>query len=52
MTGAGVFAVFLFLTYFLQENLGFSPLKTGLAFLPLTVGVLVIHLDNRSDSAD
>ncbi len=41
VTGAGVFAVFLFLTYFLQQNLGFSPLKTGLAFLPLTV-VLVI----------
>ena len=41
MTGAGVFAVFLFLTYFLQRNLAFSPLKTGLAFLPLTV-VLVI----------
>ena len=41
VTGAGVFAVFLFLTYFLQLNLRFSPLKTGLAFLPLTV-VLVI----------
>ena len=37
----GVFAVFLFLTYFLQVNLGFSPLKTGLAFLPLSA-VLVI----------
>ena len=41
VTGAGVFAVFLFLTYFMQQNLGLSPLKTGLAFLPLTV-VLVI----------
>ncbi len=41
MTGAGIFAVFLFLTYFMQVNLAFSPLKTGLAFLPLTV-VLVI----------
>jgi EmrB/QacA subfamily drug resistance transporter len=41
VTGAGIFAVFLFLTYFLQQNLHFSPLKTGLAFLPLTV-VLVI----------
>jgi MFS family permease len=30
-----------FLTYFLQVNLGFSPLKTGLAFLPLSA-VLVI----------
>src|ERR1700726_3592472 len=41
VTGAGVFAVFLFLTYFLQQNLAFSPLKTGLAFLPLRV-VLVM----------
>ena len=41
VTGAGIFAVFLFLTYFLQQNLGFSPLKTGLAFLPLSA-VLII----------
>ena len=41
LAGAGVFAVFLFLTYFLQQQLGLSPLTTGLAFLPLT-GVLVI----------
>ena len=41
LAGAGVFAVFLFLTYFLQEQLGLSPLTTGLAFLPLT-GVLVV----------
>src|SRR6201986_1111001 len=41
VTGAGIFAVFLFLTYFMQQNLAFSPLKTGLAFLPLSA-VLVI----------
>ena len=41
MAGAGIFAVFLFLTYFLQLDLGFSPLTTGLAFLPLTF-VLVV----------
>ena len=41
LTGAGIFAVFLFLTYFLQVNLRFSPLKTGLAFLPLSA-VLVL----------
>ena len=41
LTGAGLLAMFLFLTYFVQQNLGFSPLKTGLAFLPLTV-VLII----------
>ena len=41
LAGAGVFAVFLFLTYFLQQQLGLSPITTGLAFLPLT-GVLVV----------
>ncbi|MFZ0042851.1 MAG: DHA2 family efflux MFS transporter permease subunit [Solirubrobacteraceae bacterium] len=41
LAGAGLFGVFLFLTYFLQQNLGLSPLTTGLAFLPLT-GVLVV----------
>jgi EmrB/QacA subfamily drug resistance transporter len=41
LAGAGVFAVFLFLTYFLQQQLGLSPLTTGLAFLPLT-GILVV----------
>jgi EmrB/QacA subfamily drug resistance transporter len=41
LAGAGIFAVFLFLTYFLQEQRGLSPLTTGLAFLPLT-GVLVV----------
>jgi MFS family permease len=41
LAGAGVFAVFLFLTYFLQQQRGLSPLTTGLAFLPLT-GVLVV----------
>ena len=41
LAGAGIFAVFLFLTYFLQQQVGLSPLTTGLAFLPLTA-VLVV----------
>jgi len=41
LAGAAIFAVFLFLTYFMQQQLGLSPLTTGLAFLPLT-GVLVV----------
>jgi EmrB/QacA subfamily drug resistance transporter len=36
LAGGGVFGVFLFLTYYLQQNLDFSPVKTGVAFLPLT----------------
>jgi EmrB/QacA subfamily drug resistance transporter len=35
ITGAGMFGVFLFLTYYMQETLGFSPVNTGLAFLPM-----------------
>ena len=35
LSGAGMFAVFLFLTYFMQQNLGMSPVQTGLAFLPM-----------------
>ncbi|MFZ0973567.1 MAG: MFS transporter [Solirubrobacteraceae bacterium] len=42
VTGAGIFAVFLFLTYFMQLTLRFSPLKTGLAFLPLTIVLVII----------
>ncbi|MGW7378250.1 MFS transporter [Streptomyces sp. NPDC054794] len=41
ITGAGMFGVFLFLTYYLQLNLGFSPTRTGVAFLPL-VGALMV----------
>jgi len=41
LTGSGVFAVFLFLTYFMQDNLGLSPLTTGVAFLPMT-GLIVL----------
>jgi EmrB/QacA subfamily drug resistance transporter len=36
LAGAGIFAVFLFLTYYLQQSLGFSPVTTGLSFLPMT----------------
>ena len=36
IAGAGVFAVLLFLTFYLQDSLGFSPIETGLAFLPMT----------------
>jgi EmrB/QacA subfamily drug resistance transporter len=36
---AGMMGMFFFLTQFLQGVLGYSPLKTGLAFLPLTVMV-------------
>jgi EmrB/QacA subfamily drug resistance transporter len=34
---AGLFGAFLFITYYLQVVLGYSPLEAGLAFLPITV---------------
>ncbi|HEY3726790.1 MAG TPA: MFS transporter [Solirubrobacteraceae bacterium] len=41
LAGSAVFAVFLFLTYYMQQNLGFSPLKTGLGFLPMTAMIVL-----------
>jgi len=38
---SGVFAMFLFLTYYFQFNLGYSPLRSGLAFLPFSIGIIV-----------
>jgi EmrB/QacA subfamily drug resistance transporter len=40
-TAIGMFAVFLFLTYYLQQTLSYSPVKTGFAFLPM-IGVLIV----------
>ena len=34
---AGMFSLFLYLTLYIQNGLGFSPFQTGLRFLPLTV---------------
>jgi hypothetical protein len=39
ISSIGIFAVFLFLTYYLQATLAFSPVKTGVAFLPLVVAL-------------
>jgi EmrB/QacA subfamily drug resistance transporter len=36
--GAGLFGTFLFLTYYMQLTLGYSPLLTGVAFLPISIG--------------
>ncbi len=41
LAGSGLFGVFLFLTYYMQQSLGFSPLKTGLAFLPMTIAIVI-----------
>jgi len=36
-----MFGVFLFLTYYLQQTLSYSPLMTGVAFLPFAAGIAV-----------
>ena len=41
LSGAGMFGILLFLNYYMQQNLGYSPVITGVAFLPM-VGVLMI----------
>jgi EmrB/QacA subfamily drug resistance transporter len=35
ISGAGMFGVFLFVTYYLQTSLHYTPVQTGLAFLPM-----------------
>ncbi|WP_291038157.1 MFS transporter [Herbiconiux sp.] len=37
IAGAGMFGIFLFVTYYLQTTLGYSPIQTGLAFLPMII---------------
>ena len=41
VVGAGLFSMFLFLGLYLQVILGYSPLKSGFAFLPFTVGIII-----------
>ena len=38
IAGAGLFGTFFFLTYYLQQALGYSPLITGVTFLPISAG--------------
>ncbi len=40
IAGGAIFAVILFLTYYLQQTRGFSPITTGLAFLPMTATIM------------
>ena len=40
LVGIGLFATFLFLTYYFQQILGYSAIKAGFAFLPFSVGIV------------
>jgi EmrB/QacA subfamily drug resistance transporter len=39
--GTAMFGVFLFLTYYMQQTLGYTPITTGLAFLPMMAAIMV-----------
>ncbi len=41
IAAGAVFAVFMFLTYYMQQNLGFSPVLNGVAFLPMTATIIL-----------
>ena len=39
LTSMSVYAVFLLLSYYLEETLGYSPLRAGFAFLPIVIAI-------------
>jgi EmrB/QacA subfamily drug resistance transporter len=39
--GIALFSMFYFLTQFLQNVQGWSPIKTGVGFLPMTIGIVI-----------
>ena len=41
LMGVGMFGVFIFLTYYLQQILDYSALESGFAFLPFTAAVII-----------
>lgn len=41
LVGAAMYGIFLFVIYYMQNTLGFSPLKSGVALLPM-VGVIAV----------
>jgi EmrB/QacA subfamily drug resistance transporter len=41
VAGAGMFGIFLFLTYYLQQTLHYSPVVTGVAFLPMIAMIVI-----------
>jgi EmrB/QacA subfamily drug resistance transporter len=41
LVGAGFFSFWYFLSLYMQNVLGYGPLKTGLAFLPMAFGIII-----------
>ena len=54
IAGAGMFGVFLFVTYYLQDTLHYSPVITGVAFLPMVacIALVVEPVQHRADAED
>jgi EmrB/QacA subfamily drug resistance transporter len=40
LSAIGIFGIFLFLTYYFQLTLAYSPVKSGLAFLPMVAAIV------------
>jgi EmrB/QacA subfamily drug resistance transporter len=41
LVASGMFGMFFFASLYVQEILGYSPLRAGLAFLPVTAGIVI-----------
>jgi EmrB/QacA subfamily drug resistance transporter len=41
LVASGMFGMFFFASLYVQEILGYSPLQAGLAFLPVTAGIVI-----------
>jgi EmrB/QacA subfamily drug resistance transporter len=41
LVASGLFAMFYFASLYMQEILGYKPLKAGFAFVPFTVGIII-----------
>jgi MFS family permease len=41
LIGMSLFSMFFFISLYLQGVLGYSPIKTGISYLPLAVGIIV-----------
>jgi hypothetical protein len=48
LASAALFGVFLFLTFYLQATLGYSPVTTGLAFLPMIGAIMVTAITSTA----
>ena len=59
ITGAGLFAMFLFLGLYLQVIKQYTPVQAGFAFLPFSLGIILaagiaanLHAQGRAPAAD